>query len=834
MAAELKIGIGADNSGLSKGLRDAEAQITAFVSKIEKIGQIGEQLSSIGQKMSVGLTLPILALGGSAVKTYGDLQSLKMGLEAVMGSANAANSEFEKLREVAKLPGLGLKEAAKGSVALQSAGFSADEARRSLMAFGNALATVGKGANELGLVNLALTQIQNKTGGFGQDLRQLTEQLPQLRGAMQAAFGTVDSEQVQKLGLTGRQVVSMLTAEFEKLPKVTGGIKNAFENLSDNLFINMSRIGKIIDDTFDISGIIDKLTSYMDKAVSVFENFSPAVQKTILVVTGLVAAAGPLLVVVGGLMAALPGITMALGGLKVAFLALTGPVGLAVTLLGALAAGFLVFSDYSRTAADRSAQWKDSLANANAEAATQVAKLRDLYNATQDSTKSVKEKTDAVEELQRTYPVEFGNLSKQMILNGQAEGTYRALAASIYDVARAKAAQKQIDKITEDSFNKEIELRKALNKEIENYKNPKAFNYTSGTAGSGIREATISAEEMQRRAAENIFKYVKALKAHGKATEAELKIYSDYVKKGFKEVETATVAGVDAAAAAIEKKPKKKGKEEPIFISGSEGWYRQQIDNLEKLKENAVIGSDLWNSLRDQIETFNNVINPPDFSPIVQNYRGFVNQLGEEFNTLAALETRQKEINQRIADNTRSIPEVISESSARLAETTKSFNEALTGLINQSLTNTISDSFASLGQAIASGENGFAAAGKSLLGSFGGFMQDLGKMAIAYGIEALALKMALKSFNPYIAIAAGAALVAIGSVFSSKMSSMGSNYAGGGSGGGISTSGGGGSNFTSSSFTSGGNVGGEVVFRIAGTDLLGVLKRADADFQRLN
>src|SRR5690606_20830831 len=179
--------------------------------------------------------------------------------------------------------------------------------------------------------------------------------------------------------------------------------------------------------------------------------------------------------------AALPGITMALGGLKVAFLALTGPVGLAVTLLGALAAGFLVFSDYSRTAADRSAQWKDSLANANAEAATQVAKLRDLYNATQDSTKSVKEKTDAVEELQRTYPVEFGNLSKQMILNGKAEGTYRSLAASIYDVARAKAAQKQIDKITEDSFNKEIELRKALNKEIENYKNPKAFNYTSGT-----------------------------------------------------------------------------------------------------------------------------------------------------------------------------------------------------------------------------------------------------------------------------------------------------------------------------------------------------------------
>ena len=121
MAAELKIGIGADNSGLKQGLQDAEALISAFVNKVGQIGQIGEQLSSIGQKMSVGLTLPIIALGGSAIKAYGDLQSLEMGLKAVMGSAGLASGELEKLREVAKLPGLGLKEAVRGSVALQAA-----------------------------------------------------------------------------------------------------------------------------------------------------------------------------------------------------------------------------------------------------------------------------------------------------------------------------------------------------------------------------------------------------------------------------------------------------------------------------------------------------------------------------------------------------------------------------------------------------------------------------------------------------------------------------------------------------------------------------------------
>ena len=77
MAAELKIGIGADNSGLKDALKDSEAQIKSFFKSLEGLNKIGEQLSSIGQKMSVGLTLPILALGGSAIKAYGDIQALQ-------------------------------------------------------------------------------------------------------------------------------------------------------------------------------------------------------------------------------------------------------------------------------------------------------------------------------------------------------------------------------------------------------------------------------------------------------------------------------------------------------------------------------------------------------------------------------------------------------------------------------------------------------------------------------------------------------------------------------------------------------------------------------------
>src|SRR5690606_26404524 len=118
-------------------------------------------------------------------------------------------------------------EAIQGSVNLQAAGFSADLARRSLMAFGNALATVGKGKADLDGVGLALSQIASKGKISAEEINQLSERVPQIRVAMKAAFGTSDTEQLQKMGIDATQFVEGVVAQLEKLPAVTGGINNA-------------------------------------------------------------------------------------------------------------------------------------------------------------------------------------------------------------------------------------------------------------------------------------------------------------------------------------------------------------------------------------------------------------------------------------------------------------------------------------------------------------------------------------------------------------------------------------------------------------------------------
>lgn len=725
MAAELKIGIGADNSGLKQGLQDAEAQISAFVSKVGKIGQIGEQLSSIGQKMSVGLTLPILALGGSAIKAYGDIQSLQKGLEAVMGSAGSASKEFERLKEVAKLPGLGMEEAVKGSINLQAIGMDADKSRKILSQFGNAVASVGKGKAEFERAIYGVQQLANTDFPLGEDLNIIKDALPQVSNLLKEAFGTSRSDELAKMGVSSKQVLDTITAGLEKLPRVTGGINGAFENLGDSMKTSLARIGKIIDDTFDISGIIDKLTGYLDTAISYFEGLSPSIQKTILVVTGLVAAAGPLLVVVGGFIAALPTIIAGLGALKVGFLALTGPIGLVVAGIGAIIAA--VVSNWSKIT-----PYLVRTAN----------NFIQLYNESQ---------------VFRTGILSIGFAFE-----------------SIYAVIKsfAKSAWQTLM-----SFGKGVlNLFEGVSLMIRG-----AFNQNPEMISQGWSKANE--------------KVVMSFDNVGLAID---KVYKKYDKL------------------AENKKPLKFVTEADLNISGD-----KVADKTEKAVLNGVT-----KGVKNANDKLKNVkVELPDFEAIQgkQNFN-FVDDFGNQVANAWNIEDRFKQIAEQISNSRPLITDALEvarlEWEVKMREMNASISEAWSNIMTDGVANGIADAAGSIGLAIANGDNIISALGTSILSTIGDIAMQLGKAAIAIGVGMIAIKAAFK--NPFTAIAAGVALVALGAFIKGTVANMTS---GGGGGGSVPSGGGGGTQSYSSSFSSGGGAGGEVVFRISGNDLVGVLSR---------
>lgn len=77
----------------------------------------------------------------------------------------------------------------------------------------------------------------------------------------------------------------------------------------------------------------------------------------------------------------------------------------------------------------------------------EVVKLKLLYGATQDASRSMNERKKAVDALQKEYPKYFGNMTDEEVLAGKAADSYTRLAQSIIASARARAAR---DKMTEN------------------------------------------------------------------------------------------------------------------------------------------------------------------------------------------------------------------------------------------------------------------------------------------------------------------------------------------------------------------------------------------------
>lgn len=94
-------------------------------------------------------------------------------------------------------------------------------------------------------------------------------------------------------------------------------------------------------------------------------------------------------------------------------------------------------------------------------AAEESAKLKILYTATQDASKSMRERNKAVDELQKMYPDYFGKLSNEAILAGNAASAYDELTKAIIRKGQAQAAED----IVADYSKKNFQLNRSIRAE---------------------------------------------------------------------------------------------------------------------------------------------------------------------------------------------------------------------------------------------------------------------------------------------------------------------------------------------------------------------------------
>lgn len=275
---------------------------------LNKVKRFAADVTAAGTALSIGFSAPLIAAGAAAIKAGSDMESLTMGLKAVMKSSQATADEMAKLREVAKLPGLGLEEAVKGTIRLQILGNSANESRRIMGELGNALAVVGGGREDFNEVIRQLSQLGAVGKVTKENLDPIIERIPQLAAIIKEKFGAEalgdPAKTFERLGISSQQLIQIITDELAKGERAGNTYKNSWTNIEQAAKDAAAEFGKTL---LPIAQRVldDFLTPGIEKAkalATAFRDLSPEAQSVALQFTA-IAAAIPLSIVVLGTLA---------------------------------------------------------------------------------------------------------------------------------------------------------------------------------------------------------------------------------------------------------------------------------------------------------------------------------------------------------------------------------------------------------------------------------------------------------------------------------------------------------------------------------------------------
>ena len=750
MAAELKIGIGADNSELNKSLQDAEKRISAFVDKVGQIGALGDKIAGIGTKLTVGVTLPLIAAGKAAYDLAADF-------EDAMGATSQIfkNASDDVKNWADKLPsyyGIAEKEALDysnmmGSMLKNIGGLTDKEASKQsakLIELAGDLTSMygGTTADAVHALTGALKGNNTMLDNYGMAASDA------LVKAKALEMGLIS--QGQEMSLTSKQAAT-LALIYEQSGAAQGQAAREANGASGSMRALRTEIKNLGTELGSfLLPMIAPLTAGIKSMVEGFRELDPSIQKTIVVVAAVAAAAGPLLLAVGGFMSMLPTLLSGLGAVKVAFAALTGPIGLVtlaiVGVVTAVVANWSKITPYLVRTANNFIQ---------------------LYNESQTFRGGVLTIGFAFESL---YAV------------------IKSFAISAYNTLK--------------SFGKGVlNLFEGVSLMIRGAFNMKPEMIAEGWAKANEKVA-LSFDDLGARINAVDGKYNRLLKNEKLkfVTEADLNVSGEKIAE----------------------------KTEKAVINGVTKGVEKANEKIKDVK-----------------------IELPDIEPIeMGKTSGFINNLGEQFDTLLQFAVRTDEISNMINNSVAKIDftpigekiktatDIAAENAAYMKATLTNLANDIESAIGSAIGDTVTDMFSSIGEAIGSGGDVMAAMGQSLLKSLAGFLSNMGKMMAQYGGMLIAYGTAEKvlkfSADPVSKIAAGAALLAIGGAMALVGGAIkGASSSGGG--GSASGSAGGGSQSYSSSYSSGGGFGngGEVVFRISGNDLVGVLSRQQDKNTRL-
>lgn len=351
MSKKLNFEIGADIDGLNRSLDKATNQISIFGKKTQaSLDRIGSSFQRVGSKLTVGLTLPISALGAASVKAASDAEETASKFETVFRDISASAQESANLLR----DSYGLSRQASQALLSDTGDL--------LTGFGFTQKSALNLATEVNKLAVDLASFTNFAGGAEGASQALTKALLGERESVKSLGISILETDVQARVLLNTQ--QGMTFETERQAKAYATLQIAQEQSKNAIgdyertagsFANQVRLlkARVADLSAELGKVllpfVNKAVTAITKVVNKFSGMEESTKKIIVVVAGLAAAIGPVLIVLGTLLKSLPAIGAALT-------LLTGPVGLVVAAIAGLT--YVIYKNW-----DVVKQWAEDVVN---------------------------------------------------------------------------------------------------------------------------------------------------------------------------------------------------------------------------------------------------------------------------------------------------------------------------------------------------------------------------------------------------------------------------------------------------------------------------------------
>ena len=291
-----------------------------FLGAVSKMQRTGQQMRSIGAGLTVGVTLPIAAVGIAAVKMASDAEEAANKFNVVMGpAADRVRAELQKLTETIPLTRSQMEGMTAGiqDMLVPMGVARAEAANMSLQMVG--LAGDLGSFNDVG-TDQVLMAMQSALAGSSEPMRRFgvdTREAALKAIALQAGLLSAGQEMNQ----TARAQAVLLAIQKDSTDAMGDAARTAesMANLMKFLKRDVLQLGISLGQV--LIPAVRPLLVHLREWVEWLKQLDPQTQKWIVLLGGVAAAAGPVLVVMGLLVTTVSGVTAGLSRLTMAMVA---------------------------------------------------------------------------------------------------------------------------------------------------------------------------------------------------------------------------------------------------------------------------------------------------------------------------------------------------------------------------------------------------------------------------------------------------------------------------------------------------------------------------------